>query len=211
VEVKEFLRTAVVLIAAGGLAIWASMLFSPPKELPLGSNDNFKIRTIFQQRANRYSNYPDYNNPGRIRSSKINWKGEVPCKPWHNSSFECFKSEMYGQRAALIILLNYQAVHKLYTIEKMIGRWAPPIENSTEAYVRYVAQAMGKHPSDFVDVLKRTEVTRMLLAMFRYETGLRRSPEETAAVIDNIFNLYEKDKVVHKLLSVVYVNTRITK
>ena len=38
------------------------------------------------------------------------------------------------------IMYTYKKKYNLDTIEKVIYRWAPPVENDTESYVEYVAR-----------------------------------------------------------------------
>ena len=63
------------------------------------------------------------NNPLNIRKSTDVFQGE---KKSTDSEFKQFESMAYGYRAAFRILYNYYHKYSLNTIEKMIGRWAPP-------------------------------------------------------------------------------------
>lgn len=56
----------------------------------------------------------------------------------------------YGFRAGFVILRTYIRKYRLDTIEKIINRWAPPSENDTGAYVRFVCAKTGKRPTDLV-------------------------------------------------------------
>jgi hypothetical protein len=40
-------------------------------------------------------------------------------------------------------LITYQDKHGLRSIRQIISRWAPPVENNTNAYVRAVAADTG--------------------------------------------------------------------
>ena len=56
------------------------------------------------------------------------------------------------RRAAFKLLHNYQKNNGCRILSDFINRWAPPIENDTNAYVNHVCQRLGvnpKHPLDF--------------------------------------------------------------
>ena len=93
------------------------------------------------------------NNPLNIRFSKSNnWKGQSG----ENKGFCVFETRKYGYRAAFINLRSYSK-RGLNTIEKIIMSWAPPVENNTESYIKYVVDNTG---------LKRTQVVA-----FNYQTS----------------------------------------
>lgn len=74
-------------------------------------------------------------NPGNIRINGDKFKGEVI--PSQDKSFKQFESMAYGYRAIFAILNTYRK-NGFDTIEKIIGRWAPPNENNTEGYIALV-------------------------------------------------------------------------
>ncbi|MEG0499193.1 MAG: structural protein P5, partial [Alistipes sp.] len=80
-------------------------------------------------------------NPGNIRCSKVRYKGEV--QPSRDRAFKQFETLAWGYRAIFMLLHTYRVRYGLHTIERMIARWAPPIENHTQQYIRYVADAVG--------------------------------------------------------------------
>ena len=58
---------------------------------------------------------------------------------------------MYGWRAAFKVLRSYYYVHKLYTIQQVISRWAPASDNNnTEAYIRKVCELTGMMPDEIL-------------------------------------------------------------
>ena len=75
------------------------------------------------------------NNPGNIRKGEP-WKG-LACVQ-DDPDFCVFKSMHWGVRALVITLRTYVVVHKLHTIEQIIGRWAPTNENHTALYIQFV-------------------------------------------------------------------------
>lgn len=66
--------------------------------------------------------------------------------------------QMYGQRG-------------LTTLEQIIGRWAPPSENNTGAYVAAVARATGLDPRAPVNLSDPAVVSRLVGAMAQHENG----------------------------------------
>ena len=81
-------------------------------------------------------------NPGNIRQSKVRYKGEV--QPSRDPAFKQFESLAWGYRAVFVLLHTYRVRHGLRTVRGMISRWAPPVENHTEAYIRAVAADTGR-------------------------------------------------------------------
>ena len=87
------------------------------------------------------------NNPLNIRRSKDKWQG-LDAKQ-SDSSFFKFESMEMGWRAAFVILTKtYYHKYRLFTIRKIISRWAPPAENDTEAYVKRVSDLTGIDPDE---------------------------------------------------------------
>ena len=87
------------------------------------------------------------NNPLNIRRSKDKWQG-LDAKQ-SDSSFFKFESMEMGWRAAFVILTKtYYHKYRLFTIRKIISRWAPPAENDTEAYIKRVSDLTGIDPDE---------------------------------------------------------------
>lgn len=89
------------------------------------------------------------NNPGNIRLTSDRWRGQVLPPP--DRGFVTFKSPEWGYRALFVILEGYMIRHGLVTIRSIIGRYAPPSENATAAYIRSVCRATGWGPDDPLD------------------------------------------------------------
>ena len=57
-------------------------------------------------------------------------------------SFVQFESMAYGYRAAWKVLESYwkhfYRLRESFTVENIIRRWAPPVENHTDSYVKTV-------------------------------------------------------------------------
>ena len=52
-----------------------------------------------------------------------------------------------------ILILNYMNLHYCDTYKKIIYRYAPPNENNTVAYLKYVCDVCDAKPNDKVDNL----------------------------------------------------------
>lgn len=75
------------------------------------------------------------NNPLNVRYSKDNnWLGQTGSY----RGFCEFESSDYGFRAAMLLLERYFFVYHYLTARSIISRFAPSLENDTEAYIRYV-------------------------------------------------------------------------
>lgn len=113
------------------------------------------------------------NNPLNIRKGN-NWKGER--QPQTDPAFEEFKSMEYGIRAGFKILRNYMTgyhgmVAKRNTVQSIIERWAPPIENATNNYATFVADKMGISRYQKFDFSDRKKMVDLVDAMIQVECG----------------------------------------
>ncbi|MBO5188120.1 MAG: structural protein P5 [Alistipes sp.] len=108
-------------------------------------------------------------NPGNIRRSIARYRGEV--QPSQDPAFKQFESLEWGYRAIFVTLDTYQRKHGLRTIAEMIGRWAPPTENHTRAYVQAVARQAGIAPCREINTRDRATMIPMVAAMSRIENG----------------------------------------
>lgn len=85
------------------------------------------------------------NNPGNIRLTDIEWRGEVPATLKNDTEFEEFISPLFGVRAMARILKKGAGAGR-DTVRKIITRWAPPSENDTAAYIRSVSRRVELAP-----------------------------------------------------------------
>ena len=84
------------------------------------------------------------NNPGNIDyNPSVKWQGlaDPPREP--EGRFCRFAAPKWGIRAIARLLITYQDQHDLNTVRGIINRWAPPIENDSDAYVNAVASSLG--------------------------------------------------------------------
>jgi hypothetical protein len=108
-------------------------------------------------------------NPLNIRLGDP-WYGAVP-NPGE-TAFVTFESMPFGVRAAARLLRNYQDKYRLDTLAKIIGRWAPPSENDTAAYVADVSQLTGFGASVQLDLRRPSVMGKLIRAMSIHENGI---------------------------------------
>lgn len=128
----------------------------------------------------RYPRSMRCNNPGNIRVSKAKWKGKVPDANRHDRSFEEFSKYWYGLRALVVVLRTYYFKYNLTTVEKIINRFAPPVENATESYVQMVCKGTGFKARETFE-WNRQNVNLLVREIARHEAG--RDP----LISDNLF------------------------
>lgn len=116
------------------------------------------------------------NNPGNIVRSGVSWVGMSPDQS-SDPRFIVFSAPEYGIRAMARVLRNYIG-NGYNTVQEIINRWAPPIENDTGAYVRAVAQHLGLEPNAPVDT---THIPAMIEAIIKHENGQQPYSWETIA------------------------------
>lgn len=109
------------------------------------------------------------NNPGNIRRNGDPWQGLA--KDQADREFFTFKSAVYGIRALARLLITYQDKHGLCTIETIIGRWAPAVENDTKAYIQSVARDTGFSPLQTLDMHRFDHLKPVVEAIIQHENG----------------------------------------
>lgn len=109
------------------------------------------------------------NNPCNIRTSKIEWSGKI--WPSQDADFEQFDTSLNGIRAGGKIVSNYYKLDGLSTVQEIISRWAPGIENDTNAYINFVAGRLGVATSECLDVLDPGVLGNLLTAIIYQENG----------------------------------------
>ena len=108
-------------------------------------------------------------NPGNIRQSKTRYKGER--HPSRDSEFKEFESMAYGYRAIFVLLDTYSRRYGLCTIRQMLNRYAPPSENFTEGYIRFVSEKTGIAPDEIVNSRAARDMVPIVAAMSQIENG----------------------------------------
>lgn len=108
-------------------------------------------------------------NPMSIRKSKTPWIGEVI--PGEDEEFCQFESFVYGIRAGCLILRAYYHKYGLFTVRKIINRWAPPSENDTSSYQACVADDIGVGLDDSMNLSDINSLIALAKAIIRHEQG----------------------------------------
>lgn len=117
------------------------------------------------------------NNPGNIKefhSAYIDWVGEHPLDL--DPTLEEFERPEYGIRAMGKILDTYWSKRGISTIRQLVERYAPGIENDTEAYIANVSQWVGVSPDQDLDL--STYKLDLVKAIFRQEQGFQPYSDE---------------------------------
>ena len=128
------------------------------------------------------------NNPLNIRHSADQWQGARIEQT--DPSFVQFESMAYGYRAAWKVLESYwnhfHRTKQCYNVKNIIGRWAPPTENDTQAYIHTVLKltSLGgvenlPQPSRGVDTER---LVRLMAAMTTMECGIPYKEVDTKAI-----------------------------
>lgn len=116
-------------------------------------------------------------NPLNIRLGNGKaWVGEI--RPSRDVAFAQFESMAYGYRAAFKLLDNYRRLHGCTTLADFIFRWAPPIENDTNAYIRAVCKRSGYADVSSVDTRNSVQMQRIVSAMSFVENGVEADPQQ---------------------------------
>lgn len=126
-------------------------------------------------------------NPGNIRISKVKYLGEVT--PSKDKAFKQFSTMAWGYRAMFVLLHTYSK-NGYKTIRQMINRYAPPIENHTENYIKFVAERAKVFADVEVDTTDPAEMIPIVSAMSQMENGV-------AAVVEQVqqgWELYMKHR-----------------
>ena len=106
------------------------------------------------------------NNPGNIRHGD-KWDGLAAVQS--DTSFCVFQTPEYGIRAMARVLMNYQRRYGIETVRGIINRWAPPVENDTDAYVDHVAHVVGVDPDEALVVAE--VLPRLIPVIIKHENG----------------------------------------
>lgn len=112
------------------------------------------------------------NNPLNIKRGSSKWVGLA--KKQTDTVFCQFETMEMGWRAAFVLLTRtYYHTYHLFTISKIIRRWAPGNENNTNAYINSVSEMMnyGKDEPLGVPSFHSNRWFALALAMAKVENG----------------------------------------
>ena len=118
----------------------------------------------------------DNNNPGNIRRSRVRYKGERTTSS--DPEFRQFESIEWGYRAIFMLLYTYHLRHGCRTLRQMIDRYAPPTENPTSNYLRFVSERSGVGPDYVIDVTSRALMVDIVCAISQFENGVPAKRED---------------------------------
>jgi hypothetical protein len=108
------------------------------------------------------------NNPLNMRIGESAFTGEI--KPSADRSFRQFQTMAYGYRAAFRQMELYVGRGN-DTIEKIIGTWAPPHENNTQAYIAMVVSHTGVAQNKPLTLASGEDFIKIVAAMSYVENG----------------------------------------
>lgn len=108
-------------------------------------------------------------NPGNIRTTRDRWQGLRPVQT--DPEFFQFETMAWGYRALMRTLQNYRLRHGCRTVADFIGRWAPPTENDTAAYIRTVCNDTGFTPDKELDITNQWQMVQLAAAISHVENG----------------------------------------
>ncbi|EGA65105.1 hypothetical protein [Vibrio brasiliensis] len=110
------------------------------------------------------------NNPLNIDYNPSNqWDGQTGIeKGVPSPRFATFKSKKWGVRAAAKLVRNYMNFYGLRTVYGIVDRWAPSVENDTNAYAEHVAHKLGVSP---YEPILESDIPELLYHMIKHENG----------------------------------------
>lgn len=131
-----------------------------------------------------YVNNMKRNNPFNIRrSDKNKWVGKV----YDNTGpFEVFDTLGHGIRAGMKLLLNYNTIYNLNTVEGIISKFAPPNENNTNGYIASIYKYTGFDKGKVLDLSDRDTMVRLAVNIIVVESGVKLDE----AVLYNVYDKY---------------------
>ena len=112
------------------------------------------------------------NNPGNLKYGP-NWLGVIGRD---NRGFAQFSTIDYGVRAVYVDV-STKVSTGFNTIRKIITRYAPPNENDTEAYIKFVVQVTGEPSSTVIDPEHTVFIAIIAVAILQFESGYKTTPE----------------------------------
>ncbi len=121
---------------------------SPPRVLPRGIRNN---------------------NPGNIRLSPTRWQGQRTFQ--FDPAFIEFTQPVMGLRALMRLLLTYHFKYGLSCVTSLVNRYAPPVENATDAYIHQVARRLKVGRTDKIDLRHPATLILLARAIVRHENG----------------------------------------
>lgn len=110
------------------------------------------------------------NNPGNIDRDATHWQG-MSADQSSDDRFVVFDDAVFGIRAIGKELISYYEKHGCGTVREIIERWAPPVENDTEAYVQAVAKSLSVEPDDQINPESPECMEMLVRGIIQHENG----------------------------------------
>lgn len=126
-------------------------------------------------------------NPGNIRRSMVHYVGE---KRSTDRAFKQFESLDYGYRAIFVLLHTY-FLRGYVTIEQMINRYAPPIENNTNGYINRLCTLALIEPHSRVNTADHDKMVTIVAAISTIENGVKADMD----AVERGWHLFKKDYI----------------
>ncbi|WP_046060055.1 structural protein P5 [Paracidovorax citrulli] len=117
------------------------------------------------------------NNPGNIDRTSDRWQGMAEDQSG-DPRFVVFSAPVWGLRALAKVLLSYYRKRGLNTVDSIIGRWAPSVENDTGAYAQAVARAMDVAVRDELNIEHPDVLALLVEAIVQHENGQQPYPPD---------------------------------
>ncbi|WP_296254720.1 MULTISPECIES: structural protein P5 [unclassified Pseudomonas] len=120
------------------------------------------------------------NNPGNIEYDPRNqWQGQLAPDSALEERFARFDTAENGIRALAKLILAYRSKAGIPhagdagvdTIREVISRWAPGVENDTEAYINALAAGVGAQPDQPIDIADRKTLIALTTGIILHENG----------------------------------------
>lgn len=121
------------------------------------------------------------NNFLNIRYSPFNkWLGQTG----KTNGFCDFETSRLCVRAVGILLMRSYRRKSIITVKDIISRYAPPNENHTDKYIRYICQQMNCFPDD--RMMSVGDYSALVYHMQKYEYGKNLYPlKEIESIFDS--------------------------
>lgn len=134
------------------------------------------------------------NNPGNIDFNPRNdWQGQLGIEEGVTKPrFARFDSPENGIRALAKLLINYRGkdgmpgigLQGIDTVRETINRWAPSVENNTEAYIKQVSAAAGVMPNESITIRDPRILLAVVTAIIKHENG--GNPYAPAVIVEGV-------------------------
>lgn len=116
-------------------------------------------------------------NPGNLDKGSAKWQGLAPPDQQTDPRFAVFTDPTWGIRALARNLITYQDKYDILTIRAIISRWAPPVENNTQAYIDAVCASTGFGADTMLNLHTYEHLCPIVEAIIRHENG--KGPKST--------------------------------